>query len=127
MAWDFMDEVLTLVLFGLVALKLLALGPEATAWLMALVAVPVTLLARASSVTLPLLAFGRRSGMPAGSWKVLTWGGMRGGISVALVLSLPDFESKDLLVTCTYVVVLFSLLVQAGTLGRVLRAQPASA
>lgn len=125
MAWDFMDEVLTLVLFGLVALKLLALGPDATAWLLALVAVPVTLLARASSVVLPLWVFGRRSGMPDGAWKVLTWGGMRGGISVALVLSLPDFESKDLLVTATYVVVLFSLLVQAGTLGRLLRGQPA--
>lgn len=123
MAWDFMDEVLTLILFGLVALKLLAIGPGALSWLLSLVAIPVTLLARAGSVALPLAVFGARSEMPPGAWKLLTWGGMRGGISVALVLSLPPFEGRDLLVTATYVVVLFSLLVQAATLGRLLRAQ----
>jgi CPA1 family monovalent cation:H+ antiporter len=53
--------------------------------------------------------------------KVLTWGGLRGGLSVALALSLPDFESRDLVVMATYSVVLFSLLVQAPTLGMLLR------
>jgi CPA1 family monovalent cation:H+ antiporter len=53
--------------------------------------------------------------------KILTWGGLRGGISVALALSLPDSENRDLLVVCTYVVVLFSVLVQGVTLPALLR------
>lgn len=127
MAWDFIDEVLTLILFGLVALKLLALGPDAIAWVLALTAVPVVLVARATSVALPVWALGTRSLLPPHAWKLLTWGGMRGGISVALALSLPAFEGKELLVTSTYVVVLFSLLVQASTLGRMLRRYTPSA
>jgi CPA1 family monovalent cation:H+ antiporter len=53
--------------------------------------------------------------------RILTWSGLRGGISVALVLSLPQIPEKQLLLTCTYVVVLFSILVQGTTVSRVLK------
>ena len=58
---------------------------------------------------------------------ILTWGGLRGGISVALALSLPSGEVRDILVTVTYVVVVFSILVQGLTLGRVVRSRTGAA
>ena len=77
------------------------------------------LAARALSVGAPLLLWPKslpfRSTFP-----VMVWGGLRGGISIALALSLPPGEWKDLLVTATYVVVLFSVLVQGATIGRVI-------
>jgi CPA1 family monovalent cation:H+ antiporter len=82
----------------------------------------VVLVARFISVALPgvvLRRFLRRRTPHA--VKVLTWGGLRGGLSVALALSLPQFESRELFVLATYCVVLFSLLVQAPTLGILLR------
>jgi CPA1 family monovalent cation:H+ antiporter len=120
--WDLLDEVLNLVLFGLVGLQLLALTGERVSYLGALLLVPVVLLARFLSVGLPALALRpwlkRRTPHAV---KVLTWGGLRGGISVALARTLPAFPARDTLVVGTYAVVVFSLLVQAPTLGWALR------
>jgi CPA1 family monovalent cation:H+ antiporter len=116
--WDLVDEVLNLVLFGLVGLQLLAWSSDEVAWLAAALLVPVVLLARFVSVGVPALALRpwlkRRTPHAV---KVLTWGGLRGGISVALALTLPEFSGRDTLVMGTYAVVMFSLLVQAPTLG----------
>jgi CPA1 family monovalent cation:H+ antiporter len=60
--------------------------------------------------------------LPEGSWKVLTWGGLRGGVSVALALSLPPGSMRETLLALTYGVVVFSILVQGLTIGRVVRA-----
>lgn len=120
--WDLIDEVLNLVLFGLVGLQLVALAGRDMSYLGALLLLPVVLLARFASVGLPavLLAPWLKNRSPHGV-KVLTWAGLRGGISVALALSLPAFAARDTLVLGTYGVVLFSLLVQAPTLGWYLR------
>ncbi|MDB5954292.1 sodium:proton antiporter [Ramlibacter sp.] len=116
--WDLVDEILNLVLFGLVGLQLLAWSSDEVAWLAAALIVPVVLLARFLSVGVPALALRpwlkRRTPHAV---KVLTWGGLRGGISVALALTLPEFSGRDTLVMGTYAVVMFSLLVQAPTLG----------
>jgi monovalent cation:H+ antiporter, CPA1 family len=116
--WDLIDEVLNLVLFGMVGLQLVALAGRDMSYLGALLLLPVVLVARFLSVGVPtvLLAPWLKNRSPHGV-KVLTWAGLRGGISVALALSLPAFEARDTLILGTYVVVLFSLLVQAPTLG----------
>jgi CPA1 family monovalent cation:H+ antiporter len=120
--WDLVDEVLNLVLFGMVGLQLLALDADNVSWVAAGLLVPVVLLARFLSVGLPAVTLGpwlkRRT---PHAIKVLTWGGLRGGISIALALSLPHFAARDTLVLGTYAVVLFSLLVQAPTLASYLR------
>ena len=58
--------------------------------------------------------------LPQGSWKVLTWGGLRGGISVALALSIPAGPARDVILALTYGVVVFSMLGQGLTIGRVI-------
>lgn len=125
--WTLLDEVLNLVLFGLIGIKLVSLGAAEVAWAPALAVLPVVLLARFISVGGPFLALKPWMSASPHSVKVLTWGGLRGGISVALARSLPAFDGKDLLVTATYVVVLFSLLVQDPTLGYMLRKVRAAA
>ena len=116
--WDLLDEVLNLVLFGLVGLELLAITDAHVSWLAATLLVPVVLLARFLSVGLPALALGpwlkRRTPHAV---KVLTWGGLRGGISIALALSLPPFPARNTLIMGAFAVVFFSLLLQAPTLG----------
>jgi CPA1 family monovalent cation:H+ antiporter len=72
-------------------------------------------------VGLPAAALPRAFNLPRGSWKVLTWGGLRGGISVALALSLPAGPARDTVVALTYGVVVFSILVQGLSIGYVTR------
>jgi CPA1 family monovalent cation:H+ antiporter len=124
--WELLDELLNAVLFVLIGLEVLILSFESGPWLAALLMIPVVLLARLTSVSLPVLALSRVRVFTPGAIPVLTWGGLRGGISVALVLSLPAGAERDVLVTVTYGVVLFSLLVQGLTVGPLARRLAAS-
>lgn len=119
--WELVDELLTLVLFGLIGLQMLALDMTLLHVCVGLLAVPVVLVARGASVGVPLVALRPFRSFTPHAVKILTWGGLRGGISIALALSLPAFEGRDLLIGATYIVVLFSLLVQATTLEPLLR------
>jgi len=94
------------------------LGVEAV--VAGLVAVPVALVARYVSVAIPVTAMRARGRFLRGIVPVLTWSGLRGGISVAMALSLPHFPAKPLLLAATYAVVVFSILVQGLTVRRVL-------
>jgi CPA1 family monovalent cation:H+ antiporter len=117
--WGLVDEVLNAVLFLLIGLEGIVLLGTQNLLLVALAAIPLVMLARASSVGAPLLFWPKS--LPFGSaMPLMVWGGLRGGISIALALSLPPGPEKDMLVTATYVVVLFSVLVQGGTIGRVI-------
>jgi len=89
--------------------------------------VGLSLLARFVVVGLPVLAWPAWFRLPAGSAWLLTWSGVRGGISVALSLSLPPGPERDVVLMLTYSVVVFSILVQGLTVGRLVRRLPAAA
>jgi CPA1 family monovalent cation:H+ antiporter len=114
--WELTDELLNLLLFGLVGLELMALAGSALTYAgLTLVAIPLVLLARALSVALPLTFLKRIDRFEPHTVKLMTWAGLRGAISVALALSLPAGESREVIVSATYVIALFSILVQATT------------
>lgn len=119
--WTLVDEILNSVLFLLIGLEVLVLRFRIDFAPLALAAVPIALLARLVSVATPVLALSRLVSFPQGTIPVLTWGGIRGGISIALVLSLPEFTGKDILLGATYAVVLFSIVVQGLSLGPLVR------
>jgi CPA1 family monovalent cation:H+ antiporter len=116
-----MDEILNAVLFVLIGLEVLLIAFDAAYAWAAVLAVPVVLASRLLSVSIARLIPWLRREFPPYVIGVLTWGGLRGGISIALALSLPAGPERNALITVTYVVVVFSILVQGLTLPRVLR------
>ncbi|NOY15950.1 MAG: sodium:proton antiporter [Gammaproteobacteria bacterium] len=122
--WELVDEILNAVLFVLLGLEVLLIIPlSANAFLLAIIAIPVVLLSRLISVSIPVSILRSKYQFSPGVIRILTWGGLRGGISVALVLSLPADEVRLYLLPMTYAVVVFAMLVQGLTLGRVVRKQ----
>jgi CPA1 family monovalent cation:H+ antiporter len=121
MFWELLDQILNSVLFVLIGLEVVEISLSGRVVLGAAVAILVTLAARLLSVAGPVLLFRRAFGLGAGGWRVLTWGGLRGGISVALALSLPTGPQRDLVIALTYAVVVFSILGQGLTIGAVVR------
>ncbi|MEQ9331533.1 sodium:proton antiporter [Thalassobaculum sp.] len=119
--WHLIDEILNAVLFLLIGVEVFAIPFGEQALLPALAAIPLVLLARFLAVLLPVGAMRLRRRFTEGAVAVMTWGGLRGGISVALALSLPASEWKPTILTATYVVVLFSILVQGLTIGPLIR------
>jgi CPA1 family monovalent cation:H+ antiporter len=124
--WTLIDEILNALLFVLIGLELLRLDYDGRYVWAALLAVPAVLLARALSVSVAALVPGLRKEFPPYVIGILTWGGLRGAISVALALSLPNGKFRDALIMVTYAVVVFSIVVQGLTLVRVLRRRKAS-
>ena len=118
--WGMMDEILNSALFLLLGLEVLTVGWNLPLVIAGLVAIPIVLLARWISVALPLGLLGQLHRFHRGIVPILTWGGLRGALSVAMVLSLPKFPAKELFVSCTYLVMLFSVLVQGLTMERLL-------
>jgi CPA1 family monovalent cation:H+ antiporter len=120
--WRMIDEILNAVLFLLVGLEVLAVAFHTEDILLGLVCIPLVIAARFLAVGLPVTVLRLRRTFTTGAIPMLTWGGLRGGISVALVLSLPDeSEYKPLLLTVTYVIVIFSIIVQGLTMENVIR------
>lgn len=120
--WTLLDEILNSVLFLLIGLEVLVLRFEPGFAPIAAGAVILSLAGRFAAVSVPVLALRRRLAFGPGTIPLLTWGGLRGGISVALALSLPETEVKPVLLAATYAVVVFSIAVQGSTLARVARA-----
>jgi CPA1 family monovalent cation:H+ antiporter len=125
--WELIDEILNAVLFVLIGLEVLVLPFTGRSLLAGVLAVPAVLLARLVSVAIPLRVLGRLQPFQRGSVWILTWGGLRGGISVAMALSLPSeaagaaIPERQVILIITYVVVIFSILVQGLTIGPLTR------
>ena len=118
--WEIVDELLNSVLFLLIGLEMIALVPGVPHVLLGLAAIPITLAARAAAVSLSTRVVPSAGPEEPGAWGVLWWGGLRGGISIALALSLPPGPMRDLLLAATFAAVLFSVLIQRATLGRLI-------
>jgi len=122
--WELLDDILNAVLFVLVGMEVITIrfpiGP-AGALMAGAAAIAITLGARWLTVGLPVALAPRAFRLPAGAAAVLTWGGLRGGISIALALSIPAGPWRETLIALTYCVVAFSILVQGLTFGRLVR------
>jgi len=114
--WELLDELLNAVLFLMIGLEITSMNFDIKLAILALLTIPVVLLSRLISVSAPIQLLRYRKSFEAHLIKVLTWGGLRGGISVALALSIPQGPIKDTLLIPTYLVVLFSILVQGMTI-----------
>lgn len=117
--WQVIDEILNSVLFLLIGLEVLVLNFHGSHVLLVVAAIPIVLFGRLVSVTVPISLLSFRQRFSAGAIPILTWGGLRGGVSVALALSLPNSEAKPIILAVTYGVVLFSIIVQGLTVKQV--------
>ena len=120
--WELIDEILNAMLFVLIGLEVLVLSFKLEYLIAGLVMIPVVLLIRFISVGVPVSLMKLRQSFTPKIIRILTWGGLRGGISIALVLTLPPGEYREELLVITYVIVVFSILVQGLTVGKLVRA-----
>jgi CPA1 family monovalent cation:H+ antiporter len=119
--WELTDQLLNLILFGLLGIQVIAMQPSWMQFIVCASTVPVALFARWLSVAGAIGVMRRFRSYDDHTVTILTWGGLRGGLSVALALSLPQFAGREIVLGSTYAIVIFSILVQALTLGRVVR------
>lgn len=115
--WQLLDEVLNTVLFVMIGLQLVTLPFLQKHWLMGVIAIIITLIARVVSVSLPAVVMLRR--ITLANLSILTWAGLRGGISVAMALTLPGSPYREIILSSCYFVVIFSIIVQGLTLDKV--------
>jgi len=119
--WEILDDTLNAVLFVLIGLLIHLLEFKIDYVKIGIIAIFVVLISRFISVLVPYSLLREKVKSPLKTVSLLTWGGLRGGISVALALSLADEHSKEVLLFCTYLVVLFSIIVQGLTIGKVVQ------
>jgi CPA1 family monovalent cation:H+ antiporter len=125
--WELIDEILNAVLFVLIGFEVLVLTFSSNILFAGLIMILITLSARLVSVWIPISLLKFTHEFTPGVVKMLTWGGLRGGISVALALSIPLGEARDIILPVTYIIVVFSILVQGLSVGKLIRHQLAKA
>ena len=119
--WELIDEILNAVLFILIGIEVLVLEISFHYFLAGLVIIPLVLLVRLVSVGIPFGLLGQQLSYRKNAVKTLTWGGLRGGIAVALALSIPPGPYRGVIIFITYMVVIFSIVVQGLTLKKMLK------
>lgn len=119
--WELLDEILNAILFMLVGLEIMVVPFETSYLTMGLVAILAVLVGRYISVAIPVTFMRLRYRFEKGTIALLTWGGLRGGISIALALSLPNGDYKELILGMTYITVVFSVLFQGTTFRHIAR------
>jgi CPA1 family monovalent cation:H+ antiporter len=117
--WELLDVILNAILFMLIAVVLILIDFKGKYFLLGLAAIVIVLLSRFIIVSLPRLLLSKTVDLNRKESRLVIWGGLRGGLSLALVLSLPDNNAKNILLVTTYVCVLFSILVQGLSIEKV--------
>ncbi len=118
--WELLDEILNAVLFVLIGLEVLVLTFNQQYLWAGLAMIPIVLLARFIAVGVPVSLMRLRQTFTPRLVRILTWGGLRGGISIALALTLPAGETREAILVITYVIVVFSIIVQGLTIGKLI-------
>ena len=116
--WELIDILLNAILFVLIGMEMLVLVFEGSYIIAGLLLIPVVLFCRYISLFLPITLFQKKLEFVPKTNLIMTWGGLRGGISIALALSLTEEMNRDLFLVITYIVVIFSIIVQGLTVGK---------
>ena len=119
--WELVDEILNAVLFLLIGVEVFAVAFQMDYLIAGLISIALAIVARLGAVAIPILILRPFKQYKTDVVPIMTWGGIKGGISVALALSLPDSEYKPLILTATYTVVIFSIIVQGLTIAPLAR------
>jgi CPA1 family monovalent cation:H+ antiporter len=118
--WALIDEILNAVLFLLIGLEVIVIAQEPRLLLIGLAAIPLVLVARFMAVGAPLAVMRPLLNLGPLAMPVLVWGGLRGGISIALALSLPEGAIRTIILATTYVIVMFAVIIQGASIGGVI-------
>ncbi|WP_053990411.1 sodium:proton antiporter [Mangrovimonas sp. TPBH4] len=119
--WELIDVLLNTILFVMIGMEMLVLSFETSYVLAGLIAVPIILLCRYISLWVPIKVYAQRLGFVPFTNLIMTWGGLRGGISIALALSLKPEMHRDLFLVITYIIVVFSIIGQGLTVEPVIK------
>jgi CPA1 family monovalent cation:H+ antiporter len=119
--WELIDVLLNTVLFVLIGMEMLILTFDTSYILAGLIAIPLVLLSRYASLWLPIKFFSKKLDFVPKTNLIMTWGGLRGGISIALALSLTQDMHRELFLVVTYIIVVFSIIGQGLTVGPVIK------
>ena len=119
--WEILDDVFNGILFVLIGLAIHLLNFNTSYIILGVIAIFIVLIARFVSVFLPYSLLKHEEKKPIKTIAILTWGGLRGGISIALALSLSESLSSDLILHVTYIIVLFSIIVQGLSIGKIVK------
>lgn len=122
--WQLSDEILNALLFVLIGLEMMVISFAGINLVAGLLMIPIVLLLRFASVGLPISLFRFARAFRPYTIRMMTWGGLRGGISIALALSIPAGHARDVILTMTYVVVVFSIVVQGLTVSTIAQRVP---
>ncbi|WP_343531897.1 sodium:proton antiporter [Pedobacter sp.] len=117
--WELIDEILNAILFLFIGFELLIIPNITNYWVMGGISIIVVLFARFISIYIPVKVIPFRNKFSKGTIKVLVWGGLRGGVSIALALSIDEGPHKPVILAITYFIVVFSIIVQGLSVGKV--------